>query len=108
MGLRFRLHRKELPGHPDIVFSRWRVAVFVNGCFWHRHPGCRKATTPKTNVEFWTRKFEANVARDARTQLELESLGWKVAVIWECETKSQSLLQERLKKIFAQRSAEES
>ena len=100
MGLRFRLHRKDLPGHPDIVFPRWRIAIFVHGCFWHRHPGCKKATTPKSNVEFWTRKFEANVARDIRTQRELEDLGWKVAVIWECGTKSPSEIHRQLTELF--------
>lgn len=100
MGLRFRLHRKDLPGHPDIVFPRWRIAIFVHGCFWHRHPGCKKATTPKSNIEFWTRKFEANVARDIRTQRELEDLGWKVAVIWECGTKSPSEIHRQLTEIF--------
>lgn len=100
MGLRFRLHRKDLPGHPDIVFPRWRIAIFVHGCFWHRHLGCKKATTPKSNVEFWTRKFEANVARDIRTQRELEDLGWKVAVIWECGTKSPSEIHRQLTELF--------
>lgn len=100
MGLRFRLHRKDLPGHPDIVFPRWRIAIFVHGCFWHRHPGCKKATTPKSNIEFWTRKFEANVARDIRTQRELEDLGWKVAVIWECGTKSPSEIHRQLTELF--------
>lgn len=87
MGLRFRLHRKDLPGCPDLIFPKRRVALFVHGCFWHRHPGCRKASTPKTRVEFWADKFKANVLRDARVSAELEKRGWKVAVIWECETR---------------------
>lgn len=107
LGLRFRLHRKDLPGHPDIVFPKWRIVLFVNGCFWHRHPGCKKATTPKSNVEFWERKFEANVARDGRERIELERLGWKVAVVWECETKTPAAIRARLACIFSLSSSEE-
>lgn len=91
LGLRFRLHRKDLPGKPDLVFPKHRVAMFVHGCFWHRHPGCSKASTPKSRTEFWQDKFDANVARDARVQTELEALGWRVVTIWECETKSGDL-----------------
>ncbi len=87
MGLRFRLHRADLPGTPDVVLPRWRVALFVHGCFWHRHPGCPKATMPKSNRTYWKSKFTANVARDARVSHELEEMGWKVVVIWECETR---------------------
>ena len=87
MGLRFRLHRTDLPGTPDVVLPRWRVALFVHGCFWHRHPGCPKATVPKSNRAYWESKFAANVARDARVSSELEEMGWKVVVIWECETR---------------------
>jgi DNA mismatch endonuclease, patch repair protein len=86
LGLRFRLHRRDLPGTPDLVFPRLRVALFVNGCFWHRHEGCAKAYTPKTRIEFWQRKFDANVERDARKHAELTAAGWTPAVIWECET----------------------
>jgi DNA mismatch endonuclease, patch repair protein len=85
VGLRFRLHQRNLPGTPDIVFPRSRTAVFVNGCFWHRHDGCRKATTPATRREFWIEKFEKNVARDGRNQAALRSAGWSVIVAWECE-----------------------
>ncbi|MGD9713969.1 MAG: very short patch repair endonuclease [Thermomicrobiales bacterium] len=84
-GLRFRLHPKELPGRPDIVLPRHDAVVFVHGCFWHRHPGCQFATTPSTNTEFWTRKFTANVERDARKRRELRSEGWRVFTIWECQ-----------------------
>ncbi len=86
MGLRFRLHRKDLPGRPDLVFPKHRLAVFVHGCFWHRHQGCRYASTPKSRVTFWTEKFVANVARDARQQAALRALGWEVLVIRQCET----------------------
>ncbi|ETD85197.1 very short patch repair endonuclease [Rhodobacter capsulatus] len=84
LGLRFRLHRKDLPGSPDLVFPRFRAAVFVHGCYWHRHPGCPNATTPSTRVTFWSEKFEANVRRDQRAETLLLSTGWRVAVIWEC------------------------
>lgn len=85
-GLRFRLHDKRLPGRPDIVLPGHRIAIFVHGCFWHRHPGCRYATTPASNVTFWQDKFKSNVRRDkAKTEL-LERQGWTVLVVWECET----------------------
>lgn len=87
MGLRFRLHRRDLPGSPDLVFPRWRLAVFVHGCFWHRHEGCRLAAQPKTRPEFWQQKFAANVRRDRNTIDQLSGLGWRVEVIWECETR---------------------
>lgn len=86
-GFRFRLHRKDLPGKPDIVLPRHKVAIFVHGCFWHRHAGCPKATTPSSNIEFWQKKFADNVARDARDRAALEALGWRVLVVWECELK---------------------
>ena len=88
MGLRFRLHRRDLPGRPDLVFPRHRLAVFVHGCFWHRHDGCRYAYTPKSRTDFWVGKFEQNVARDRRNEEALCDLGWTVLTIWECETRS--------------------
>ncbi|MDB5715282.1 MAG: very short patch repair endonuclease [Sphingomonadales bacterium] len=91
-GLRFRLHSAALPGRPDLVFPSRMVAVFVHGCFWHRHEGCRRSTNPKTRADFWRDKFAANVARDARTTLALQNLGWTVQVIWECETANQETL----------------
>jgi len=84
-GLRFRLHSRKLPGSPDIVLPKYRVAIFVHGCFWHRHPGCRYATTPANNAERWKLKFDANIERDARKEALLSAAGWKVMVIWECE-----------------------
>lgn len=87
-GLRFRLHARDLPGSPDLVFRAARLAVFVHGCFWHRHPGCRSTRTPKTNVTFWETKFKANVLRDQLALEELHSLGWQTEVIWECEVPS--------------------
>lgn len=88
LGYRYRLHRKDLAGRPDIVIPRLRVCLFVNGCFWHRHPGCPFATTPKTRPDFWKDKFEKNVARDAINIATLESTGWRVLVIWECQLRS--------------------
>ncbi|MDN7915350.1 very short patch repair endonuclease [Burkholderia cepacia] len=86
LGFRFRLHRRDLPGRPDVVFPGKKTVIFVHGCFWHRHKGCKYCYTPKSNVEFWQEKFENNVGRDERVRKKLEDLGWKVAVIWECET----------------------
>lgn len=83
-GFRYRLHDKLLPGKPDIVLPRHRAAIFVHGCFWHRHEGCTACTTPASNVEYWIRKFDDNVARDARSLKLLLELGWRVAVVWEC------------------------
>jgi DNA mismatch endonuclease (patch repair protein) len=88
VGLRFRLHRKDLPGKPDIVLPRRNAVILVHGCFWHRHEGCSIATTPKSNTSFWADKFERNVARDARVRGKLEELGWRVFVAWECEVAS--------------------
>lgn len=97
LGYRFRLHRKDLPGSPDLVFPRLKTAVFVHGCFWHGHDCARGARMPKTNTDYWRAKISRNVARDARTSVELQALGWKVETIWECELKDLSLLNERLK-----------
>jgi DNA mismatch endonuclease, patch repair protein len=85
LGLRFRLHRKDLPGRPDLVFPKWRTVVFVNGCFWHGHDGCRRAKLPSSNVAFWREKLSANVERDQRNYRELSKLGWHVEVIWQCD-----------------------
>ena len=96
MGLRFRLQRKDLPGRPDLVLPKHRLAVFVHGCFWHRHEGCRYASTPKSRVAFWTEKFESNVARDARQEAALRVLGWRVLIIWQCETRDEAAVERRL------------
>ena len=96
MGLRFRLHRKDLPGTPDLVFPRHETVVFVNGCFWHRHPGCKKAGMPKTRVGFWKEKFERNVERARHDASRLTELGWSVRVIWECETKDPAKVEQFL------------
>ncbi len=88
MGYRFRLHRKDLPGRPDIVLPKYDTVIFVHGCFWHRHKGCRFAYTPKTRVEFWQTKFDLNVRRDRRNEAALRKRGWRIIRIWECETES--------------------
>jgi len=97
MGYRFRLHAKELPGRPDIVMRPRRKVIFVHGCFWHRHEGCRRTTTPKTRREFWEAKFEANEARDRRVQAELVEAGWRYLVVWECEVKHRVTLASTLR-----------
>lgn len=85
MGYRFRLHRKDIPGRPDIVMPKYATVVFVHGCFWHRHRGCKYAYQPKSRVEFWKEKFRKNVERDKRKTRELKRLGWRVLIVWECE-----------------------
>lgn len=87
LGYRYRVHAGSLPGRPDIVFPGRRRILFVHGCFWHRHLGCRRAFMPKTRAEFWAEKFQSNVNRDARNMTALEEAGWQVRVIWECETR---------------------
>lgn len=86
-GYRFRKNDNRYPGKPDIVLPKYHVAIFVHGCFWHRHEGCKDATTPKTRTEFWLEKFDKNVKNDQIKQEKLRELGWKVIVIWECELK---------------------
>jgi DNA mismatch endonuclease (patch repair protein) len=83
-GFRFRLHSAKLPGRPDIVLPRYRAAIFVHGCFWHRHDGCRNASVPKTNAVFWEEKFARNIERDATNVAGLHAAGWRIAIIWEC------------------------
>lgn len=96
LGFRFTLRNRTLPGKPDICFPRLRRAIFVHGCFWHRHRGCRRATSPKTRVEFWRKKFRENVARDRRVMKSLNDLGWTCLVVWECETANSEVLRQRL------------
>lgn len=102
LGYRFRLHRKSLPGTPDLVFPRHRIALFVHGCFWHQHEGCRLANRPRSNLAYWEPKLRRNAERDAWAQAELERLGWSVVVIWECQVQAEDfpdlldkMLQER-------------
>lgn len=84
MGYRFRLHARSLPGKPDIVLPKWKVVILVHGCFWHGH-GCSKGRLPKSKQDYWSEKIESNQARDSRTKRELQKLGWRVLVIWQCE-----------------------
>ncbi len=96
MGFRFRLHRKDLPGSPDLVFPRLRKVIFVHGCFWHRHSGCKFAYIPKSNTQVWLNKLETNTRRDARVTNALGALGWKILIVWECETSSLPALAQKL------------
>lgn len=98
-GLRFRLHNKNLPGSPDLVFAKHRVVIFVHGCFWHRHPGCKLASVPKTKTDFWLGKFARNVERDAVARERIESLGWRVVTIWECETRNLNIVHSKIAQI---------
>lgn len=100
MGYRFRLHRRDLPGSPDLVFPSRHKVVFVHGCFWHRHEGCRKSSMPKTRAEFWAEKFRRNVERDAENYAALEQVGWSHLVIWECETSDLDSLSARLQEFL--------
>lgn len=90
-GLRYRIAPKNLPGKPDIVLPKYRTVVFVHGCFWHRHPGCRYTATPASNRDFWQNKFKQNLARDTRVRSQLARGGWKVLVVWECEVRTERL-----------------
>lgn len=96
----YRLHRKDLPGRPDIVLASRQTVIFVHGCFWHRHSGCRFAYMPKSRIEFWTEKFRRNVDRDRQNQQQLAEDGWRIAVIWECETRNASDIEARLDDIL--------
>lgn len=103
IGLRYRLNVRTLPGSPDLANKSAGWAIFVHGCFWHRHPGCSKATTPKRNAQFWLDKFAANRARDSRNAKELRVAGYKVVIVWECETARPQQLKSRLKHSLSRR-----
>jgi DNA mismatch endonuclease, patch repair protein len=96
MGFRYRLHQTSLPGKPDLVFASRRKIILVHGCFWHRHRGCRYATTPKTRTAFWNQKFCTNIERDRRTLRELKRMGWSVKTVWQCELKNPAKLAKAL------------
>jgi DNA mismatch endonuclease (patch repair protein) len=98
LGFRFSLRRKELPGRPDIVMPRFRLVIFVHGCFWHRHQYCRNSVLPKTRAEFWLAKLNGNVQRDSENAKALKALGWRVLTIWECEVEDEPKLSRRLKR----------
>lgn len=100
-GFRYRKNDKRLPGKPDIVLPKYRTVIFVNGCFWHKHEGCRYFVVPKTNTEFWMNKINRNVERDKENISKLESDGWKVITVWECELKPK-IREETLKRLIVQ------
>jgi len=100
LGYRFRLNRKDLPGSPDIVLTKYKMVIFVHGCYWHRHEGCKYTYSPKSRVKFWEEKFRNNVERDRKVIHALEQLGWQVHVIWECQTKDVENLALRIAKLF--------
>jgi DNA mismatch endonuclease (patch repair protein) len=97
MGFRFRLHQRYLPGNPDIVLPRHGRVIFVHGCFWHGHKKCSRSKRPTTNKRFWNKKLDGNIERDRRFQIELRRLGWKVLVVWQCETRTPETLLGKLK-----------
>ncbi|WP_230025882.1 very short patch repair endonuclease [Massilia sp. Bi118] len=97
LGYRYRLHGAKLPGKPDLVFSKRKKVVFVHGCFWHRHAGCKKATTPATRLDYWLPKFERTVERDQQSLERLSALGWSALIVWECDLKDLNALGQRLK-----------
>ena len=99
MGYRFRLHKKELPGKPDIVLPKYKAVIFVHGCFWHRHKGCKYAYNPKSRVSFWKNKFAETVKRDKQHLKQLKENGWEVFIVWECETKDMDKLKKIINKI---------
>lgn len=100
MGFRFCLHRRDLPGTPDLVFPKHGLCMFVHGCFWHRHPDCKYAYMPKSRVDFWQNKLAKNVERDLKTQQALINMGWRVVTIWECHTKNRDLLRLEIQNAF--------
>lgn len=100
LGYRFRLHRKDLPGRPDIVLPKYQTVIFVHGCFWHQHRGCKYAYKPKSRIEFWQKKFKENRERDGRKTKELKHIGWRVIVIWECELEKPEQLITKIKKLL--------
>ena len=100
MGFRFSLHRKDLPGKPDIVMPRHSTVIFVHGCFWHLHKGCKQARIPKTRHAWWKQKLEGNASRDLKKRTELRRLGWRVIAVWECETEKPDKLRRRLERFL--------
>lgn len=100
LGYRFRLHRKDLPGKPDIVLAKYKTVIFVNGCFWHQHKGCKHAYQPKTRVNFWKEKLRGNTERDIRTRKNLRKMNWKSRVIWECQAKNPIKLNKYLMRLM--------
>jgi DNA mismatch endonuclease (patch repair protein) len=100
MGFRFRLHQRELPGNPDIVLARHSKVIFVNGCFWHGHKRCIRSKRPTTNTRFWNKKLDGNIERDKRFRKQLRQMGWKVLVVWQCETMKPEKLLKKLERFL--------
>ncbi len=100
MGYRFRLKNSEIPGKPDIILPRYKAVIFVHGCFWHRHPGCKYAYMPKSRKDFWEKKFHSNIQRDREVTAQLKKLGWRQMVVWECEIKDADTLKKKIKAFF--------
>jgi len=96
MGFRFRLHRKDLPGSPDIFLPKFKTVIFVHGCFWHRHENCKYSSTPKTRVQFWEKKFNSNILRDLENQKKIKDIGLRSIIVWECELKNKIELEKKL------------
>lgn len=107
LGYRFRLHRRDLPGTPDIVLPRYKAVIMVHGCFWHQHPGCRRAARPQTRRGYWLPKLDRTVARDAAAVAALEALGWRVLVLWECELRESKKLDAVLNQFISQTSSKQ-
>lgn len=100
MGYRFRLHRRDLPGKPDVVLPKHRKVIFVHGCFWHGHVGCPRASRPTSNVEFWNKKLDSNMQRDRAAQKELATLGWQPLILWQCEMRDVPTLTDKLEQFL--------
>lgn len=100
LGYHYRLHGKDLPGHPDIVFRKCAKVIFVHGCFWHRHAGCTLARLPKSRLDFWMPKLQGNRKRDERSKRELQQMGWKVLIVWECQLKRPVILAGRIRRFL--------
>src|SRR3990170_4807107 len=100
LGFRYRLHDKKLPGKPDIVIKQAKTAIFVNGCFWHQHKGCRRQSVPKSNLKYWKRKLRTNIEKQKEDIRKLKKLGWKIFIVWECEAKREAGLVKKVNKIY--------
>lgn len=102
LGYRYRLHRRDLPGTPDLAFPRFRAVIQVHGCFWHRHEGCRFCTTPASNAEFWQEKFRRNVERDEKAEIALAAKGWRMMVVWECQVRDAAFIETGLRRFLGE------
>jgi len=100
LGFRFRLHRKDLPGKPDIVLPKYKTVIFVHGCFWHQHEDCKASVRPTSNIEYWSKKLDRNIARDEENKAALKAEGWHVVILWECEIKDTEGLRRKLPKLI--------